>query len=459
MTTQNSLAPASLSKGVYEVKKIVITTLGCKVNQFESAAFKTGFEDRGYTIVTDPGLADLIVINTCAVTASAGAQSRQAVRRAIRANPDAELLVTGCYAEIGAKELAKEKELEGRNYRVIGNSKKDSLVQLAFGDKIQTAAELLGSIGDAKEICRLPVRKFGERSRAYLRIQDGCESFCTYCIVPYTRGPSRSLPVQEVIEQARVFASEGHKELVLTGIHLGNYGKDLNPAEDFVSLLDTLSLATPGVSYRISSLEPMEISEQLLEMMQVRPNIQPHLHIPLQSGDNDILARMNRRYTTQQFQEVVNNCKSWLPHAAIGIDILVGFPGETEEQFSKCKAFLRSLDFTYLHVFPYSIRPGTPAASFKGQISKQIKDKRVAELRAISDNKKREFYTSQLDSTLPVLVESRRSGDGFLKGFTNNYVAVLFDGPDNLQGSETHVRLLSLQGDTVLGERVRNHEN
>ncbi len=441
------------------MKNIAITTLGCKVNQFESAAFKTGFEDKGYSIVADPAQADLIVINTCAVTASAGAQSRQAVRRAIRANPDAELLITGCYAEIGASELSKEQELEGRNYRVIGNSKKDTLVHLAFDDQIQTATELLGSIGDAKEICRLPVRKFGERSRAYLRIQDGCESFCTYCIVPYTRGPSRSLPVPEVIDQANIFASEGHKEIVLTGIHLGNYGKDLNPAENFVSLLGTLSHITPGVSYRISSLEPMEISEQLLEMMQLRPNIQPHLHIPLQSGDNGILTRMNRRYTTQQFQKVVNNCKSWLPNGAIGIDILVGFPGETEEQFSRCKAFLKSLDFTYLHVFPYSIRPGTPAAAFKDQISKQVKDKRVAELRAISDNKKREFYKSQLKSTLPVLVESRRSGDGLLKGFTCNYVAVLFDGPDDLQGSVTNVRLLTLQHDTVLGERVENHEN
>lgn len=459
MTTQNSLALASLSKGLSEVKKISITTLGCKVNQFESASFKTGFEDKGYSIVRDLASADLIVINTCAVTASAGAHSRQAVRRALRANPEAEILITGCYAEIGAKELAKEKELQGRTYQLIGNSEKDNLVRLAFDDKVLSATELMGSIQDANEICRLPVRKFGERSRAYLRIQDGCESHCTYCIVPYTRGPSRSLPVQEVIEQAQVFETEGHKELVLTGIHLGNYGKDLSPAEDFVSLLDTVTQVTPNISYRISSLEPMEINNQLLEMMQTRPNIQPHLHIPLQSGDNEILARMNRRYTIQAFREVIDNCKKSLPNAAIGIDILVGFPGETEEQFSGCKTFLESLDFTYLHVFPYSIRPGTPAAKFKDQVPKNIKDKRVAELRTISDNKKRTFYNSQLNRTLPVLVEGRRSDNGMLKGYTNNYVAVLFDGPDNLLGSVANVRLLSLQDDTVLGERVDNHEN
>lgn len=459
MTTQNFLALASLSKGISEVKKIAITTLGCKVNQFESAAFKTGFEEKGYSIVTDLASADLVVINTCAVTASAGAQSRQAVRRALRATPEAEILITGCYAEIGANELAKEKELQGRKYRLIGNSNKDTLVRLAFDGQVQSPTESLGSIRDAREICRLPVRKFGDRSRAYLRIQDGCESYCTYCIVPYTRGPSRSLPVQEVIDQAHVFSKEGHKELVLTGIHLGNYGKDLRPSTDFVSLLDVLSLATPDVSYRISSLEPLEITDQLLEMMQTRPNIQPHLHIPLQSGNNEILARMNRRYTIRQFQEIVNNCKKALPNAAIGIDILAGFPGETDDQFSACKAFLKSLDFTYLHVFPYSIRPGTPAATFKDQVPKNIKDKRVAELRTISDTKKHDFYTSQLHRTLPVLVEGRRSDQGQLKGFTNNYVAVLFNGPDNLLGSVTNVRLLSLQDGNVIAERVNNHEN
>jgi len=441
------------------MKKVFITTLGCKVNQFESAAFKTGFEDGGFSIVTDHGDADLIVVNTCAVTASAGAQSRQTVRQALRANPNAEILITGCYAEIGADELTKEKELAGRNYRLIGNSKKDTLVASALLPFEKTVANNLGSIREAKEICRLPVRRFGERSRAYLRVQDGCESFCTYCIVPFTRGPSRSLPMDEVLTQARIFADEGHKELVLTGIHLGNYGKDLPTGENFLSLLDNLSLATPDVSYRISSLEPMEIDDQLLSLMQTRNNIQPHLHIPLQSGNDAILARMNRKYTISQFRQVIERCKEWLPNAAIGIDILVGFPGETNEQFAECRTFLQSLDFSYLHVFPYSIRPGTPAAGFKDQVQKKVKDARATELRKLSDEKKISFYTSQLGSSWPVLVEGRRNKNGLLKGFTNNYVAVNFDGPDDLLGKVTEVRLLSIKDNSVLGERIDNYEN
>jgi threonylcarbamoyladenosine tRNA methylthiotransferase MtaB len=441
------------------MKKVFITTLGCKVNQFESAAFKTGFEERGLTVVSQNEEADLIVVNTCAVTAGAGAQSRQTIRQALRHNPSAEIIITGCYAEIAAKELSEEKELQGRSYSLIGNSKKDGLVAGALSKKSGTHEMIMGTIAETREICRLPVRRFGERSRAYLRVQDGCESFCTYCIVPYTRGPSRSLPVREVVEQARIFTEEGHKEIVLTGIHLGYYGKDLPGEGDLLSLLDKLTLATPKTSYRISSLEPLEINESLLSLMRERKNIQPHLHIPLQSGNDEILAKMNRRYTIDQFRDVINICHQRLPDAAIGIDILAGFPGETDAHFIAAKNFLQSIYFSYLHVFPYSIRPGTAAANFKGQIPKKIKDARVVQLRSISDDKKNGFYQSQLQQIRPVLVEGRRDSDGMLKGFTDNYIAVRFDGPDSLLNSVTAVRLLLLKNNSVIGERVEHHEN
>jgi threonylcarbamoyladenosine tRNA methylthiotransferase MtaB len=436
------------------MKKVFITTLGCKVNQFESAAFKAGFEERGLTIVPRDADADLIVINTCAVTAGAGAQSRQTIRQTLRHNSSAEIIITGCYAEIAAKELSREKELQGRSYSLIGNSKKDGLVAGAFKKESGTHEMIMGSISEASEICRLPVRRFGERSRAYLRVQDGCESFCTYCIVPYTRGPSRSLPVGEVIEQAKIFTEEGHKEIVLTGIHLGYYGKDLAENHDLLSLLDKLTIATPQTSYRISSLEPLEINKSLLSLMQERKNIQPHLHIPLQSGSDEILARMNRRYTIDQFRNVINLCHESLPEAAIGIDILAGFPGETDSHFSDAKDFLQSLYFTYLHVFPYSIRPGTEAANFKEQIPKSIKDARVVQLRSLSDKKKNDFYQSQLNKIRPVLVEGQRDDDGMLKGFTDNYIAVRFDGPDSLLNSVADVRLLLLKNDSVIGESI-----
>lgn len=441
------------------MKKVFITTLGCKVNQFESAAFKTGFKEQGMTVVSKSEEANLIVINTCAVTAGAGAQSRQTIRQAIRHNPSAEIIITGCYAEIAEKELSSIKELQGRSFSLIGNSKKDGLVAGAISKEFGTHETIMGTISEAKEICRLPVRRFGERSRAYLRVQDGCESFCTYCIVPYTRGPSRSLPVDEVIEQARTFTEEGHKEIVLTGIHLGYYGKDLAGKNDLLSLLDKLTIATPETSYRISSLEPLEISESLLSLMQERKNIQPHLHIPLQSGSDEILAKMNRRYTIDQFKNVIALCHERLPDAAIGIDILAGFPGETDAHFTAAKTFLQSIYFSYLHVFPYSIRPGTVAARFKKQVPSKIKDDRVAQLRLISDEKKNEFYQNQLGQIRQVLVEGGRDTDGMLKGFTDNYIAVRFDGPDSLFNSVTAVRLLLCKDNCVIGERVEQYEN
>ena len=390
------------------MKKVFITTLGCKVNQFESAAFKTGFEEKGLILVSKNEEADLIVINTCAVTAAAGSQSRQTIRQALRHNPLAEIIITGCYAEIAEKELSEEDELQGRVFSLIGNSKKDGLVAAALKNGSGPQELILGNISEADNICRLPVRRFGDRSRAYLRIQDGCESFCTYCIVPYTRGPSRSLPIDEVLEQAKIFSEEGHKEIVLTGIHLGYYGKDLSENDNLLCLLDKLTLATPDTFYRISSLEPLEISESLLSLMQERKNIQPHLHIPLQSGNNEILARMNRRYTIDQFEKVIYLCHERLPDAAIGIDILAGFPGETDEHFSAAKNFLQSIYFSYLHVFPYSIRPGTIAAGYKEHIPKKIKELRVKELRSISNDKKNAFYLSQLGQIRPVLTEGHR---------------------------------------------------
>lgn len=448
------------------MKKVFVSTLGCKVNQYESAAFKAGFEAAGFQIVTRKEPADLVVINSCAVTESAGSQSRQTVRQALRKNPDARIIITGCYAEIGVAELTATKDLKDRDYYIVGNSQKDKIVTIGSSPlsldretETNTKNIILGTVAKAKEICRLPVKRFGERSRAYLRIQDGCESFCTYCIVPYTRGPSRSLPVSEVVDQAVIFEQEGHKEIVLTGIHIGYYGKDLKPGTNIVHLLDELSAKTPQVSYRVSSLEPLEITDDLLRLMQERSNIQPHLHIPLQSGNDEVLARMNRRYSIAQFKEVVERCHQYLPDCAIGIDILAGFPGETSEQFKSAKTFLKSLDFTYLHVFPYSIRPGTVAADFPNQITKKEKEVRVSELLQLSEKKKLNFYKKQLGQSRTLLIEGRRNKDGLLKGFTDNYVAVQLDGPDELLNSVCKVKLIEIEKNIVIGERCTAHED
>jgi threonylcarbamoyladenosine tRNA methylthiotransferase MtaB len=432
------------------MKRVQIITLGCKVNQYESASFRTGFEKAGWTASGDRA-ADLIVINTCAVTKKAGAQSRQAIRQALRRNAGCRVVITGCYAQAAADAIADMPELADRAFTIIGNSEKHLLVDTALNSEA-LPERLLGDIMTATEISRLPVGRFGDKTRAFLRVQDGCDSYCSYCIVPFTRGPSRSLPADEVVRQAAVFADAGHKEIVVTGIHLGHYGRDLVGGPDLNGLLDRLSSALPGMRYRISSLEPIEIGERLLELIASRPNLLPHLHVPLQSGDDEILRRMNRRYTVARFADTIALCRRLLPDAAIGIDILAGFPGEDRAHFERTREFIASLDCTYLHVFPYSDRPGTEASTFRGKVARTEKARRVAELVALGQEKKIAFHRRQLGRTLPLLVESERSESGLLKGYTDNYVPVQFAGPDELMDSVVAVELRQIDNTTVLGE-------
>ena len=436
------------------MKKIVITTLGCKVNQYESAAFQTGFEAAGCVMAQAREAADIVVINTCAVTAKAGTQSRQTVRQLMRRYPDAKLVITGCYAQLAAQELV---EMVNKPVCIVGNGNKDRLVQAALCDTPCDLTMLMGRISQKKEICRLPVRHFGNRTRACLRVQDGCHNFCTYCIVPYTRGPSRSLPLEEVLAQAAVFAAEGHKEMVVTGIHVGQYGKDLQEGTDCVALMRSLCLAYPDIRFRLSSIEPMEISKELLTLMAGQKNFMPHLHIPLQSGDDSILARMNRGYTTKEFRETFALCRKMLPDAAIGIDILVGFPGETDQHFANTCALLQELDCTYLHVFPYSQRPGTLAATFGEQVPQAVKDERVARLRQLDGEKKEQFYQRYLGATRSVLVEYKRDSDGNLKGFTDNYIPVTFPGHRSLMNTITAVTIMTVATARVSGRIAEDH--
>ncbi|MBM9520499.1 tRNA (N(6)-L-threonylcarbamoyladenosine(37)-C(2))-methylthiotransferase MtaB [Desulforhopalus vacuolatus] len=433
------------------MKKAIITTLGCKVNQLESAAISAALENAGITVSSEKNIADIVILNTCTVTAHASAQSRQKLRHLLRKNPAADIYITGCHAEEAHEELKKMEELHGRNFSIYGNNHKDSLIANAIAG---THHSDVGNIMQAREITRLPMTRFARRTRAYLRIQDGCNAFCSYCIVPYTRGPGRSLPVAEVVEQARAFAASGHIELVLTGIHLGLYGADLKPQENLVSLLDVLTARLPQLRFRISSLEPVEIDNALLSLMAERSGIQPHLHIPLQSGCDAILKAMNRRYTTAQFQEIIENCHRRIPGLAIGIDILAGFPGETEADFAREVQFLESLEFTYLHVFPYSIRPGTRAAELPNQVPQAEKDRRSAILRKLSGERKQAFYKSQLGTVHPVFFEGKRDHSGYLKGFTDNYVDVRAIGDDSRLRSRVKTRLNTLEDGIVHGEII-----
>jgi threonylcarbamoyladenosine tRNA methylthiotransferase MtaB len=432
---------------------VAVTTLGCKVNQFESAAFLSAFAAAGLAIVPFSEPADIYVINTCAVTAKAGAQSRQLIRRALKKNPAARLIVTGCYAQVASEEIL---ELVEQPLCLVGNAYKHRLVEVALADSQCDLEMYLGDLAGAREVCPLTVTAFAGRTRSYLKVQDGCNQFCTYCIVPYARGRSRSVAPEKVLEQARLFVAQGFREMVLTGIHLGHYGLDLSPSLSLLDLVDLLLAQRYPMRYRLSSLEPTEITPALLARMAAAPELMPHLHIPLQSGDDRILGAMHRRYTRAQFAEIVHACAAAVPGLAIGVDVLVGFPGEDEAAFRNTYDLLASLPVSYLHVFPYSRRPGTIAAKMPGQVAGQVKDERVATLRALDQAKRRAFYASHLGEVCQVLAEAGKGGKKMLRGFTEHYVPVAFVGPATLANTVVAVRLDRLAEGGVAGTLVES---
>jgi len=428
--------------------KVAITTLGCKVNQYESASFQSAFEEQGVSLVPFSQAADVYVVNTCAVTAKAGAQSRQMIRRALRANPKARLVVTGCYAQVAAQDIF---DIAEQPICIVGNGYKDRLVEIALSDEHCDLEIYMGDIGRKKDICPLTVSHFAGRTRAYLKIQDGCNQFCAYCIVPFARGRSRSLPPQEVLAQAAAFVESGYKEMVLTGIHLGHYGLDLEPKTPLVELLKILLAQKHPVRYRLSSLEPTEVTPELLSLMATSKDLMPYLHIPLQSGSDQILNRMNRRYSAAQYAEVIEQSVSAVPGVAIGVDVLVGFPGEDDAAFQKTYDLLASLPVSYLHVFPYSRRPGTLAAGMKGQILKKVKEERVALLRELDHKKRRAFYSAHLGEVHQVLAENSNNRFHLMKGFTENYIPVYFEAPESAVNQVINVRLEKVKDRDVFG--------
>ena len=423
--------------------RVAITTLGCKVNQVESAALDNAFAAAGCALVDFREQADIYVVNSCAVTARAGQQSRQVLRNALRRNPEARVLITGCYAQIAADTL---RAIDPR-VLLIGNSHKEELVAVALG---RAPAPALVPMAEKQGVFALPVRHFPGHSRAFLRIQDGCSNFCSYCIVPYTRGRSRSLPLQQVMQQAGLFAEAGYREIVVTGINVGRYGLDLAENETIVTVLARLCTAFPEIRFRLSSIEPPEIDAALLDMAAAHPNCMPHFHIPLQSGDDRVLAAMRRRYRSADFAGRVQALRARLPLAAVGCDVLTGFPGETEAQAANTRALLQECAVSFLHVFPYSRRPGTPAAGMPDQVPAGSKSERAGLLRKLDADLRRHFYAANLGRVLRILVERRRA-DGMLEGFSENYIPVRLAGPEALVGKIAAVRLLRVDAGGPFG--------
>jgi threonylcarbamoyladenosine tRNA methylthiotransferase MtaB len=401
------------------MKKVAISTLGCKTNQFESAAMIEQLEKSGYQVVPFSDLADIYIINSCTVTARTDAETRRHIRRARRLNPAARIVATGCYAQVAPGELEAMPELDC----VLGNREKQDIATL-----LESEVHLVSDIAAERQAEALHLTSFAEHTRAFLQIQNGCNSFCSYCIVPYARGRSRSVPAADILTEITTLAGNGFQEIVLTGIHLGAYGLDLTPPASLVELISRIDRQQLVARLRIGSVEPNEVSDELLALMAGSAMICTHLHLPLQSGSDTVLARMGRHYTAGFFRSLVEKVTRKLPDAFIGADVIAGFPGETEAEFNETAALLEELSFSDLHVFPYSRRPGTAAAAMAGHLPAHLITERAATMREIASLKKQTFLESFIGRELPVLVQTCSDGSRICRGLSRNYCMVEFIG-------------------------------
>ncbi len=426
-----------------------ITTLGCKVNRYESEAMGEALEARGWRPCGTKTRADLLVVNTCTVTGKAAAQSRQAIRKAIRAHDRATMVVTGCGAQRDPQRLAA---IPGVDY-VVGNSFKADVARISPHTRHSPPEIRVADIRRVRRFQDLPITRFGDRTRCFVKIQDGCDAFCSYCIVPYVRGPSRSLASATVHERLGDLQAAGYAEAVLCGIHLGHYGQDLTPATSLLQLLRSVDRLPRAPRLRLSSIEPLELSESLIDHVARSRRLCPHFHIPLQSGDDAILSAMHRPYDTAYVAWLVDRIKRTLPDAAVGMDVLVGFPGETPEAFERTCALIRRLPVSYLHVFPYSHRQGTAAAALPDPVPPSIIKQRCTLLRKLGAEKRKAFYHAAIGSTGQVVFEEQRDRiTGRLKGFTGNYIPVIMEGRVGRCGRITEVRLDRIEKNRVVAK-------
>ena len=423
-------------------RRVAFATLGCRLNQVDSQRLQAALEARGFSTVAFGAAADVVVVNTCTVTARAEVSDRQAIRRARRANPDARVVVTGCWAQTSADEVAREAGVD----LVVGNADKERLPalldEILEGPRPRAPRVEVGDLRGARLADVDPRPRALGRSRAFLKIQDGCQHRCAFCIVPRARGASRSLEPKLVADQVRLLVEAGRSEVTLTGIDLGHYGADLVPRTSLAALLREL-VEIEGLRWlRLSSMLPAYFTEDVLDVLTGAPAIAPHFHLPLQSGSDRVLRAMRRPYSTAMYRSVVERLTRAIPMLGLGADVIAGFPGETEEDAAATQALIEALPFTYLHVFPYSDRKGTEAAARPGHVDGKTVAGRAARLRALGAAKAGAFRRALVGRTEDVLVlETRDRTTGSLVGLTGNYVEVVFGGPDALMRRVARVRV------------------
>lgn len=398
--------------------KVGIYTLGCKVNAYESEYVSSLFKEKGYIISSFDDVCDIYVINTCTVTNQSDSKSRKIINQAIRKNPNACVVAMGCFIEAN-----KDIKLDGVDI-LIGNKDKSKTVELVeeyFNTKKQIC-NLYSDLGTTFE--DMEIKNFEGRTRAFVKIQDGCENFCSYCIIPYVRGKCRSKDKNKVIEEITTLVNNGYKEIVLTGIHTGNYGRDLDT--NFAAILKEIVKIPNLYRLRISSIEITELNDEVLEIIENNDVIANHLHIPLQAGSNEVLRLMNRKYDKNYFIEKINKIRSIRPDISITTDVIVGFPGEDDELFLESYNFCKEVGFSKIHVFPYSIRKGTPASKFKNQVDGNVKKERARKLIELSNELEKKYMDKFKDEEIEVLIE--RSKDGYSYGHTSNYLPIKIEG-------------------------------
>lgn len=420
---------------------VAFHTLGCKVNHYETEAIWQLFKQEGYDRVDFESSSDVYIINTCTVTNTGDKKSRQVIRRAVRKNPDAVICVTGCYAQTSPAEIMA---IPGVDV-VVGTQ--DRVKMLEYIEQYKQERQPINGVRNIMKnrvYEELDVPAFTDRTRASLKIQEGCNNFCTFCIIPWARGLMRSRDPKEVIKQAQQLVDSGYKEIVLTGIHTGGYGEDLKDY-NLAMLLKDLEAEVKGLKrLRISSIEASQITDDVIEVMNNSDVIVRHLHIPLQSGSNSVLKRMRRKYTMEFFGERLDRLKEALPGLAVTSDVIVGFPGETEEEFMETYNFIKNHKFSELHVFPYSKRTGTPAARMEEQVDEEIKNERVHRLISLSDQLAKEYASQFEDDILEVIPEDRfknGSEQGLLEGYSDNYMKVVFPGTEDMIGKIVKVKI------------------
>ena len=425
--------------------RIAIYTLGCKVNQYETQAMEQELARRGHEIVPFDGAADAYIVNTCSVTAVSDKKSRQMIRRCRKLNEHAVVAACGCYVQTHSDEAA------GLGLDLIAGTGD----RMAFLDLLEQAArekEPLTLLDDAlhrRAFEVLPAGGMAERTRAMLKVEDGCVNFCTYCIIPYARGPVRSLPKAEAVAQTRRLREEGYRELVITGIEISGWGHDLKNGETLIDLLEAVSDAAGEMRLRLGSLEPRTITEEFCRRAARLPNLCPHFHLSMQSGCDGTLRRMNRKYDTARFYESVSLLRQYFDRPAVTTDLITGFPGETEEEFAQTLAFIEKCGFAAMHIFPYSVRPGTKAAAMPNQCTAAVKERRAARAAETAERRKQAYLRDCVGQTYPVLFEQEKGG--LYVGHAPNYCQVGVRGED-LHNAVRNVKIEAVDGDMLIGE-------